>query len=259
MQKNYFKPIKNIFYPEKPSGYKVFMEYVRVIAVAGLLAFSFRTFITSPYKIPSSSMMPTLLVGDFLFVSKFTYGLPIPFSGGKRLFASPPEKGDIIVFEKKLPLGGYQNTIKRVVALPGDKISFNNQTLSVNGVEATFKGGSTYAYHYDGKDIKANLREEHLSGVYYQTLIRTPYGQNVPEMQVPQGHVVVVGDNRDSSYDSRFWHYPSWGFVPLEDIVGRAEFIFWSWEKSLKPRLERIGTSLHPQKSLIPNPQLDPQ
>lgn len=235
---------KRIFFPTAPGGYKVFMEYARVIGFALVIALLFRGFVASPYKIPSSSMMPTLLVGDYLFVSKYSYGVPIPFSGGERMGEQMPRRGDIVVFKKELPMGGSQNYIKRVMAIPGDKIAFRDQKVYLNDEELTTEVVDSYNYHYHGEDIKAQLIKERLGSIEYLTLVQNKQGQDVSAMRVPEGHFVLMGDNRDASYDSRFWHYPSWGYVNMDAIVGRAEFIFWSWDESMMPRFDRIGTSL---------------
>lgn len=244
--------LKRVLFPTAPGGYRVFMEYARVIAVALLIAVLFRTFVASPYKIPSSSMMPTLLVGDYLFVSKYSYGMPIPFSGGERLGETQPQRGDIVVFKKPLPMGGEQNYIKRVMAVPGDKVAFRDQVVYLNGEALPSEMQQTYTYHYRDEDITARVKTEKLDGLRYYTMYQSAAGQNLNPMVVPEGHFVLMGDNRDSSYDSRFWHYPSWGFVNMDDIVGRAEFIFWSWNGNFVPRFGRIGTSLRAKNQVQP-------
>ena len=242
---------KRIFYPRHEGPYKVFMEYARVISVALLIAFVFRTFVASPYKIPSSSMMPTLLVGDYLFVSKYSYGLPILFSGGDRINKVMPERGDIVVFKKQLPNGVKQNYIKRVIGLPGDMLAYRNKQIILNGELQKLEDMKAHAYAYQGDVIDTELYTETLGNMQHPVLHQSNPGQDLDPMRVPPNHLVVMGDNRDSSYDSRFWHYPAWGYVSMDDVVGRAEFIFWSWDENFKPRLERIGTSL--RKVLLNN------
>ena len=238
---------RRVFFPSRAGGYKVFMEYARVIGFALIIAMLFRSFVASPYKIPSSSMMPTLLVGDYLFVSKYSYGTHVPFTnisfGGEA-----PQRADVVVFKKELPMGGTQNYIKRVIAVPGDKIAFRDQSVFLNGTPLKTELSDTYNYHYHGEDISAQLIKEQLNGREYLTLVQNDEGQDVSAMRVPEGHYVLMGDNRDSSYDSRFWHHPSWGFVSMDAIVGRAEFIFWSWDENMMPRFGRIGTSLRAQE-----------
>lgn len=235
---------KRVFYPRHEGPYKVFMEYARVIGVALLIAFVFRTFVASPYKIPSSSMMPTLLVGDYLFVSKYSYGLPILFTDGDRVNEVLPERGDIIVFKKHLPRGGEQNYIKRVIGVPGDMLAYRNKQVILNGEPLALSDVKTHTYEYQGETIETARYTETLVDMQHPVLHQAVEGQDVEPMRVPPNHLVVMGDNRDSSYDSRFWHYPGWGYVSMDDVVGRAEFIFWSWDEHFQPRLERIGTSL---------------
>ncbi len=241
---------QRVFYPEADGPYKIFMEYTRVIVVALTIALVFRTFIASPYKIPSSSMMPTLLVGDYLFVSKYSYGLPVPFSNGERLNEVSPQRGDIVVFKKHLPMGGMQNYIKRVVAVPGDIIAYKDKTIILNEEPLSSELLGGHKYTYNNETVDTDKYKETLNGTTYIKLLQDTLGQDVAPMRVPVGHFVVIGDNRDSSYDSRYWHYPSWGFVPMSDIVGRAEFLFWSWGKNMKPRFDRIGESLRPKQTL---------
>lgn len=239
---------KRMFYPENEGPYKVFMEYARVIFVALIIAFVFRTFVASPYKIPSSSMMPTLLVGDYLFVSKYSYGLPLLFTDGQRLDKKLPERGDIVVFKKHLPNGSEQNYIKRVIAVGGDMIAYKNKQIILNDTPLNLEYAGAHRYDYRGESINTERFTETLGGVQHPVLHQADQGQDVAPMRVPPNHLVVMGDNRDSSYDSRFWHYPAWGYVPMNDVVGRAEFIFWSWNERMKPRLERIATSLRKPK-----------
>ena len=163
-----------------------------------------------------------------------------------------PERGDIVVFKKPLPMGGQQNYIKRVMAIPGDTIAFRDQTVILNGKPLKTETEAQYTYHYRDEDITAQLRREHLDGRAYFTLTQTPEGPTLAPMKVPEGHFVLMGDNRDSSYDSRFWHHPSWGFVSMDAVVGRAEFIFWSWNRDFIPRFGRIGTSLRAENQTQP-------
>ena len=228
-------------------------DLAKTIILAGFLAFfCIRGFVFEPFKIPSGSMMPNLLVGDFLFVSKFAYGNRIPLTD-HLLWHRDPVRGDIIVFKMKgsgLPgsFFGLGDTlfIKRLVGLPGDKVAYRDKTLYINGkpMGQTVVGDYTYSSH-DGRDIKAHLADEQLGDVRHSVLIdpATP-GQDVAEMTVPPDMFVMMGDNRDNSRDARYWNWPEWGFVPRTDLMGRAEFIFWSWDENWKPRLERIGNGL---------------
>jgi signal peptidase I len=225
----------------------------KTIALAAFLAFfCIRGFIFEPFKIPSGSMMPNLLVGDFLFVSKFAYGNRLPLTN-YFFWNREPQRGDIIVFKMKgtdLPgsFFGLGDTlfIKRLVGLPGDRVAYRNKTLYINGkpMGQTMVGNYTYTAG-DGREVAADIADEQLGDVRHSILLdpATP-GQDVAEMVVPKEMYVMMGDNRDNSRDARYWAWPEWGFVPKHDLMGRAEFIFWSWDSHWKPRLERIGNSL---------------
>lgn len=228
-------------------------SFVKTLAIAAFIAFfCIRGFIFEPFKIPSSSMMPTLLIGDYLIVSKFAYGNRLPLTDFF-FWEDEPKRGDIAVFKRDgsgLPgsFFGLGKTlfIKRIVGVPGDRIAYNNQTLFINGRVINAEDLGTYNLTLpDGKVVTADLKKENLLGVEHE-ILRVPgeEGPVVAETVVPEGMYVMMGDNRDNSRDSRYWQWPSWGFVPKADIMGRAEFIFWSWDENWKPRLERIGNGL---------------
>lgn len=237
---------------------KELLALAKTLLIAGFIAFfCIRGFIFEPFKIPSSSMMPTLLIGDYLVVSKFAYGNRFPLTDFF-FWQTEPKRGDIIVFKRKgsgLPgsFFGFGDTlfIKRLVGLPGDRIAYRDQTLFINGEAVPTEKTGTYDLAepsemgvYD-RHIVADLKEENLLGVHHM-ILRDPAqpGPEVAETTVPEGMYVAMGDNRDNSRDSRFWQWPSWGFVPKHDIMGRAEFIVWSWDQNWMPRLGRIGTGL---------------
>lgn len=228
-------------------------SFLKTLAIAGFIAFfCIRGFIFEPFKIPSSSMMPTLLIGDYLIVTKFAYGNRLPLTDFF-FWEREPERGDIVVFKRDgsgLPgsFFGLGKTlfIKRLIGVPGDKIAYRDQTLFINSKAVQTKPMGTYDLRVpDGRQIVADLKEEDLLGVVHP-ILRDPAqpGPEVAETVVPEGMYVVMGDNRDNSRDSRYWEWPSWGFVPKADIMGRAEFIFWSWDEHWKPRLGRLGTGL---------------
>lgn len=233
---------------------KIF-ENIKAILGALILAFLIRHFFVEPYKIPSGSMLPTLQVGDFLFVNKMSYNISLPFTN-IYFKQESPKRGDIAVFKREDPnLGGsffgFGPTyfIKRIVAVPGDKIKYINKRLVVNGQMAQLEPIEAYKYTAnDGRTVVANEYTETLLNLSHQVLIQ-PYrpGFNVPEVTVPQGFYVMMGDNRDNSVDSRFWNRPGWAFVRQEDLMGRAEFIFWSW-RNWVPRLDRLFNGLHAKK-----------
>ncbi len=207
-------------------------ENVKVIIEALLLAVVIRTLAFQPFTIPSGSMMPTLLVGDYIFVNKFAYGYSkysLPFSPDLfdgRILGSDPERGDVVVFRK--PSEPSIDYIKRVVGLPGDRIQMTDGVLLINGkpVPKQPDGSFTSDYRQDpGTDVPV-FRETFDNGVTFDTLDQVPGsdGDNTREFIVPEGNFFMMGDNRDNSRDSRF----DVGFVPSENLVGRASFITFS-------------------------------
>lgn len=188
-------------------------EYVEAIITALILALLIRTFVVQAFKIPSGSMIPTLLIGDHILVNKFLYGTQIPFTDKKILIFGGPEKGDIIVF--KYPENPTKDFIKRVIATEGDTIEEKNKVVYVNGEPVT----ETYAYHYDPT-------------MHSGSDPRDTFGQ----IRVPKDKIFVMGDNRDHSYDSRFW-----GFVDEKEVKGKAFIIYWSWDPDKWVRFNRIG------------------
>ncbi|MBI1308684.1 MAG: signal peptidase I [Proteobacteria bacterium] len=229
-------------------------SFIKTLALAGFIAFfCIRGFIFEPFKIPSSSMMPTLLIGDFLIVTKFAYGNRLPLTD-YFFWQKEPERGDVVVFKRKgsgLPgsFFGLGDTlfIKRLVGVPGDTIAYHDQTLFINGKPVPEQEIGTYQLQTPagGPVVTADMYDENLEGIHH-AILREPGepGPEVAETVVPDGMYVMMGDNRDNSRDSRYWQWPSWGFVPKADLMGRAEFIFWSWDDNWVPRFGRIGTIL---------------
>ncbi|WP_192244489.1 signal peptidase I [Mesorhizobium silamurunense] len=231
-------------------------ETFSVIIQALLLALVIRTLLFQPFSIPSGSMRPTLLEGDYLFVTKWAYGYsryslpfgPNIFSG--RIWGSEPKRGDVVVF--KFPPDPSVDYIKRVVGLPGDKIQVKDGQLFINGTAVPReKVGQIDNPDITEVDRPVDVYRETLpNGVTYDTLDLTPtsIGDNTREFDVPPGHYFMMGDNRDNSSDSRF----TVGFVPAENLVGRANVIFfsiadgaspleiWKW-----PSLMRAGRLFH--------------
>src|SRR5690242_7830962 len=234
-------------------------ETVSVIIQALLLALVIRTLLFQPFSIPSGSMRPTLLEGDYLFVTKWAYGyskysLPLApdiFSG--RIWGSPPKRGDVVVF--KFPPDPSLDYIKRVIGLPGDHIQMKHDELYINGVVVPRKKVG----QIDNPDITEVdrpvdvYRETLPNGVSYDTLDLTQngLGDDTREFVVPPRHYFMMGDNRDNSSDSRF----AVGYVPAENLVGRANIIFfsiaggaspleiWKWPSEL--RVSRLFTMIH--------------
>lgn len=212
-------------------------ETVKVIIQALLLALVVRTLLFQPFNIPSGSMMDTLLIGDYLFVSKYSYGYSrysvpfgaIPFSG--RIWSEPPERGDVAVF--KTPQDNATDYIKRVVGLPGDKIQMKSGILHINGTAVERKRIDDFISQEPNGSITRVPRyiETLPNGVSYHTLDQTTNGHldNTRVYEVPSGHYFMMGDNRDNSQDSRVLR--TVGYVPFENFVGRAEIIFFSVEE----------------------------
>jgi len=219
----------------KSQGWK---ETVKTVFYAVLIALVIRTFAYEPFSIPSGSMIPTLLVGDYLFVSKFSYGysrhslpLSLPLIPGRVLY-TPPERGDVVVF--KLPTDNRTDYIKRIIGLPGDRIQVTGGVLHVNDQPVMRERVGDYVRHMaSGTVVRDPRYVETLPNGRRHTIIETQ-GDFGPRDEtrvytVPQDHFFAMGDNRDSSLDSRFSDV---GFVPKENLVGRAEFLFFSIEGS---------------------------
>ncbi len=208
-----------------------------------LLVFVFRGFIFEPFRVPSNSMMPTLLTGDFIVVNKFDYGFRIPITNTKLVEFSRPNRGDVIVFRypnyEKNP--GYSGVdfIKRVVATPGDVISYSEDQLSINGKVSDIKNIGPYK-GVDSGQLMNNYKlvQEFINSVPHEILLNpNSQSKKIPEITIPDGHYFVMGDNRSHSSDSRFW-----GFVPEEYIIGRAIGIWMHWDWNYNTmQFSRIG------------------
>jgi len=212
----------------------VWREWLESLLVIAVLAVVIRSFIVAPFKIPSSSMVPTLEIGDYLFVLRYPYGFRIPMTD-TQLMSKEVTRGDVAVFV--YPEDKSKDYIKRIVGIPGDKITYLNNHLSINGVEMplTVEGNRTYFMADGGIDVSVQ-NEENLNGIKHKVLIKD-YSIRDGEWTVPEGHYFAMGDNRNNSRDSRFW-----GFVPQSYMVGRAAIVWWSWDSAKgSVRWERIG------------------
>jgi len=208
-----------------------------------LLVLVFRGFIFEPFRVPSNSMMPTLLTGDFILVNKFDYGLRLPLLNSKIIDFSKPERGDVIVF--RYPnyehSSGYSGVdfIKRVVALPGDTISYEKDQLTVNGETVDYRKIGAYQGVDSGKAMSGYRHVRELIDHADHDILLHPLGHSreLSKTTVPEGHYFVMGDNRSHSSDSRFW-----GYVPEDYILGRAIGIWmhWDWNHNTM-QLSRIG------------------
>ncbi len=205
----------------------VVRDYAEAIIIALLLALVIRAFVIQAFKIPSGSMKPTLLVGDHILVNKFIYGIRIPYWNNEFFHISQPKRQDIIVF--RYPVDPSKDFIKRVIGLPGDNVRIQNKQVFVNDQPLS----EPYAVYNDSRILPASASSR----------------DNMAPIEVPPHSLFVMGDNRDESYDSRFWK-----FVDMADLRGKAFVIYWSWnrdgELTLSPaqsyvRWNRIGSLLH--------------
>ena len=216
---------------KKPGGYG---ELIRTVVIACAIALGIRTFFYEPFNIPSGSMIPTLLVGDYLFVSKASYGysryslpLSLPLIPGRILF-TPPERGDVVVF--KLPSDNSTDYIKRIVGLPGDRIQVKGGILQINGEPVKRRRIEDFQPENGARPVPQfietlpNGREHRIL-----ELSDSMSADNTPEYHVPAGHYFAMGDNRDNSRDSRF---PEVGPIPEQNLVGRADVLFFSHDGS---------------------------
>ena len=206
--------------PPGPATKSLVREYAEALTIAIVLALIIRTLVVQAFKIPSSSMEPTLLIGDHILVNKFIYGVRIPFIGGRVLPFTSPERGDIVVFV--YPKDESKDFIKRVVGVAGDTVEVRNKKVFVNGEPVE----DPHAFFADGKQLQVKR-------------------DNMAPTVVPEGKLFVMGDNRDRSYDSRFW-----GLVDVGEVKGKAFIIYFSWDSDAKSPLDwvrwgRIGDLIH--------------
>lgn len=228
------------------------VEYPKSFFPVILVVFCLRSFLVEPFKIPSGSMIPTLLVGDFILVNKYTYGIRLPVANVKIIDNKDPQRGDVMVF--RYPVNPSMDYIKRVIGIPGDTVTYRDKQLTVNNVPVKVEPNGEYTYVESGLNYIYSRRFKETLGEHDYHILINP---EVPDIQlggvhpfphhencsyndrgfsckVPAGHYFAMGDNRDSSADSRYW-----GFVPERNIVGKAFMIWWNFSD-----LSRIGMSI---------------
>lgn len=215
----------------------VVVEYARSFFPIILLVLVIRSFLYEPFRIPSDSMMPTLLDGDFIFVNKFTYGLRLPVLNTEIVPLGEPQRGDVVVF--RLPSDPATNYIKRLVGLPGDHVVVRGKRVYINDVLQDVQlDGYFEAY---GSTPRAQIGLETLGDRQHRTLYIDERPSYDFDDVVPAGHFFFMGDNRDNSRDSRF---PEVGYVPTDNVVGRAVRIWLNWNLPNAPLWERIGQAI---------------
>lgn len=228
------------------------VEYAKSFFPVILIVFVIRSFIVEPFKIPSGSMIPTLSIGDFILVNKFTYGIRLPILNKKIIEVNQPKNGDVMVF--RYPENPGLDYIKRVIGVPGDKVEYYNKQLKINGQVVSQHFLSNFDYSKSGLNhTVAKKYQENSKNAQYSILVQPTsptvrleevklfsgrencrYQDDGFSCVVPAGHYFLMGDNRDDSNDSRYW-----GFVPDENIVGKAFLIWFHWEQ-----LDRVGIAI---------------
>jgi signal peptidase I len=229
------------------------IEYPKSFFPIILIVFLLRSFLVEPFKIPSGSMIPTLLVGDFILVNKFTYGIRLPVANKKILDINLPERGEVMVF--RYPENPTLDYIKRVVGVPGDRVEYRNKRLTINGELVRVDKADDYPYVDAGISFVNAARFWETLGTHRHSIMVNPeapalqlasvrqfpqrencvYNEQEFNCLVPPGGYFMMGDNRDSSSDSRYW-----GFVPEQNIVGRAFLVWWNFSE-----LKRIGNRIN--------------
>jgi signal peptidase I len=230
----YFKPKRTAV----ASGINIqpptLVSYARSFFPIILTVLIVRSFLFEPFRIPSASMMPNLVDGDFIFVTRFSYGLRLPFFNTKILSTGEPHRGDVVVF--RLPSDPSTNYIKRLIGLPGDHILVRDNRLTINGSRMPLAPDGTYSdgYGFNG----SALGVEQFGQTEHQVMFATGRPGTNFDAIVPAGHYFFMGDNRNDSQDSRF---PQVGFVPESNLVGRAVLIWMNWQFPRWPHWNRIG------------------
>jgi signal peptidase I len=229
----------------------ILVDYSKSFFPVILIVFLLRSFLVEPFKIPSGSMLPTLLIGDFILVNKYEYGIRLPVINQKVIEIGQPERGDVMVF--RFPADPGLDYIKRVVGLPGDVVEYREKRLIINGAAVPMERAGDYSYVASGLNyVQGETWREQLGAHNHVAMIQPDmppvivhqvdgafparenctYNEQGFKCRVPEGHYFMLGDNRDASNDSRYW-----GFVPDRNIVGRAFMIWWNFGE-----FGRIGT-----------------
>ena len=206
-------------------GQSIWVDYGRSLFPVVLIVFALRSFVVEPFRIPSGSMLPTLHIGDFILVNKLSYGIRLPIIYKKVIPTGEPKRGDVMVF--RFPPEPKVNYIKRLVGMPGDHVEVRDQRVFINGeLLETQVEDAAFSDVVAGGGRNVSLLSEQLGEVKHDILIRNRIGGHKGfNATIPEGQYFVLGDNRDNSRDSRWW-----GFVPEENLVGRAFFIWMSWD-----------------------------
>ena len=203
-----------------------------------LVVLFLRSFLAEPFRIPSGSMLPTLLIGDYILVNKYEYGIKLPITKTQVIEISKPQRGDVVVF--RYPANEKINFIKRVIGIPGDKIKYINKKVYVNNIEYKKNRQITHQYIDDFGRTELDIFIENQDNKKYNILNDNMSPANDHEFEVPEKNYFVMGDNRDHSSDSRYW-----GFVPEENLVGEAFLIWMSFNsKNFSLKYNRIGNSI---------------
>ncbi|HVF64476.1 MAG TPA: signal peptidase I [Casimicrobiaceae bacterium] len=244
--------------PDTPEPW--WIEYPKSFFPVLLIVFLLRSFLAEPFRIPSSSMRPTLVVGDYILVNKFGYGLRLPIIEKKVVPIADPQRGDVVVF--RYPVNASQDFIKRVVAVGGDVVEYRDKELTVNGKPLPQRAAGSYSY-LEGlrfETTERRVEQAHTEGGPNEYAIAVnpqaasimlggvrafpgrencDYNERGFKCKVPPGHYFMMGDNRDASDDSRYW-----GFVPDDHIRGRAFFIWFNWDDIASLAFDRVGRGI---------------
>jgi len=222
----------------------IIIEYARAFFPVLFIVLIIRSFVVQPYRVPTSSLVPTIVPGDFIVVKQYEYGLRLPIWNYKIFEVGEPQRGDIVLF--RFPPNPKITYVKRLIGLPGDHIVYRDKVLYINGDKAEQKLlEKTHYIDENGIYYVVDRLEENLTGVKHQIIVQ-PIGGEIRDYDVvvPPNHYFMMGDNRDNSGDSR-----SWGFVPEENLIGQAFVVFMSWDTNAhwpnKFRWHRFGEWIH--------------